>query len=171
MPSYSSYITAAQAVYDGLTAANFPGATRPPGPYMDAAPVTDGTGLQVRPPYVVMRDLGSAAKWTFSGNAGKATPGQNAIVDGEFVVEAYAVSLGDCDRIIAAILWNGAVPNNRAGLAFATFTLDTPLKGIAGYPVPTRNQRGFAGVDKTGAWVHVTKQWFAVKTAISGDGT
>jgi hypothetical protein len=171
VPTYSSYITAVQGVYDGLTGSNFPGGSRWSGPYLDEAPAT-ASAAQLRPPYVVLRDLGADAKWTFTGDAGKATPGQNALVIGQFVVEAYALSLGDCDTAMAAILWNGQVPNNRAGLAFASFTLATPLKGIAGAVVPTKAQRSYAGqADRTGVRVHITKQWFTVKTAISGDGT
>lgn len=170
MPTYSSHITAVQGVYDGLTGSNFPGGARWKGPFLDEAPAT-AADQQLRPPYVVMRDLGADANWTFTGDAGKGTPGQNALVVGEFVIETYALSLGDCDAAMAAILWNGQVPNNRAGLAMASFTLAAPLKGIAGAVVPTKCQRSYAGKPgQTGARVHVTKQWFKVKTAISGDG-
>ena len=169
MPS-TGYITAVQAAYDALTGSNFPGGSRWPGPYLDEAPTTDGAGSQVRPPYVVLRDLGATPEWTFTANAGSGTPGQHALVVAEFVIEAHALTLGDCDTAMAAILWNGAVPNNRAGVAFATFTLTTPLKGVSG-PVPGKSQRGYAGkTDRTGARVHYAKQWFKVKTAISGDG-
>jgi hypothetical protein len=171
MPSYSSYITAVQGVYDGLTAALFPGAARPAGPFLGEAPQTTAAGARQGLPYVVLVDEGSAPKWTFTGNAGLATPGQNAVVVGTFRIEAYALSLGDCDSIVKVVLWNGSVPNSRAGLAFASFTLDTPQKGVAGAVVPTRTQRDYAGRDLNGAPVHVTKQWFTVTTAISGDGT
>jgi hypothetical protein len=170
VPSYSSHITAVQGVYAGLTAAAFPGAARPAGPFLDEAPTTDGSGVRLPPPYVVLRDEGATPAWTFTGNAGVAVPGQNALVTGTFCLEAYALSLGDCDAIVKVVLWNGSAPNLRAGLAFASFTLDTPLRGLAGAVVPTKTQRGYAGYSHTGLRVHVTKQWFKVQYAIAGDG-
>lgn len=167
MPTYGSYIRAAQAVYDGLTAANFPGGSLPPGPYLDEAPVTGSGGDRLPPPYVVIRDLGSEAQWTFTSRS-PAGPGQNALVVGGFVLEAYALTLGDCDSIMAAVLWNGQAPNSRAGLAFAALSLTAPLRGLS--VVPTKDQRAYAGYDRAGARVHVAKQWFKVTTSISGDG-
>lgn len=162
----TSYITAVQGIYAGLSAANFPGGVRTPGPFLDEAPLTGtgGAGTFIAPPYVLIFDGGGENRWTFN------PPGQNAIVTGSFRLEAYALDLGDCDRIIAAILWNGQNPNNRAGLAFASLVLTAPEKGIAGSVIPTRNQRNYAGIQYQNQRVHVAKQWFNLQTAISGDG-
>lgn len=172
MPApYSSYITAVQGTYAGLSAANFPGGELPPGPYLDEAPTMGGPNARDRisPPYVLLIDGGGDPKWTF-GTANGQSPGQNAITHGSFTLEAYAFELGDADQIMAAILWNGQVPNNRAGLAFTTFQLISPEKGIAGYPIPERAIRKQAGFQYNNQLVHLVRQNFILKTAISGDG-
>jgi hypothetical protein len=169
MSQYSSYITAVQGVYAGLTASFFPNSTRTPGPFLDEAPVTGATAERLSPPYVLIFDMGSDAQWTFT-SATSGAPGQNGIVIGSFRLEAYDYSLGDCDTIIRTILWNGQRPNFRAGLAFATLNLTSPEKGIAGCVIPTRNQRNYAGFQLNNQRVHCTKQWFTIKTAVSGDG-
>lgn len=166
---YSSYITAIQAIYDGLTAANFPGGVLTPGPFLDEAPQTSSSGGRQSPPYVVMEDTGSTEEWTF-GKGDTPDVGQNAIVKSSFSFEAFAFSLGDCDNIIKAILWNGSNPNARAGVAFATLSLVSPQKGVAAAVWPKRVKRGYAGFQYNNQRVHSTKQWFDVLTAISGDG-
>jgi hypothetical protein len=170
MPSYSSYITAAQAKYAGLTPASFPGGAIPPGLFLDEAPVMANSTDRIDPPYVLIFDEGDDPQWTFTGDAGKGTPGQNALVVGSFRIEAYSVDLGVADGIIDAVLWNGQVPNNRAGLAFTTFSLVSPQKGMAGSPMPKKSQRNYAGFMRNNKRVYVSKQWFKLMSQISGDG-
>lgn len=172
---YSSYITAVQGVYNGLSQLAFPsGFTLSQQPlWLDEPPTVGPTGGTQRlpPPYVVIRDLSSTARWTFVGPATPAAAtGQNAIETGEFVLEAYDTNLGVADAIMWAIMWNGQVPNARAGLAFATLSILPPQGGIEGYPMPTRDQRNYSGFQYNNARVHVSKQWFKVMTKISGDG-
>lgn len=172
---YSSYITAVQAVYNALTPASFPsGFTLSQQPlWLDEPPTVGPTGGTERlpPPYVVIRDLSSTAEWTFGGRGSPGKfAGQNAIERGEFVLEAYATDLGVADAIIWAILWNGQIPDARAGLAFATLSLTAPQGGMAGFPMPTRDQRSYSGFKYNNDRVHVSKQWFKVMTRISGDG-
>lgn len=163
---YSSHITNVQGIYAGLSAAAFPGGSRPPGPFLDEAPVTGsgGAGTRTEPPYVLIFDGSAKYNWLFH------PPGQNGIINGAFRLEAYALDLGHCDQIIAAILFNGQVPNNRAGLAFANLDLITPYKGMDACVIPTQVVRNYTGVQYNNERVHVTKQWFDIKFAISGDG-
>lgn len=165
MPS-DSVIAAVIAKYKALTAANFPNITLPP-IWLDEAPQEDLIGNQLRPPYTIIKDDGGKPKWTFGTLPGD--PGQNAIIAGEFALEVYYVSLADCDTAMNAILWNGALPNLRLGLAFCTLSLNSPLKSMS--VVPTSDQRKYAGfLDYLGNRVHFARQEFRTQVALAGQG-
>lgn len=170
---YSSYITAVQGIYAGLNPVIFPGGVLP---YiaLDEIETTGADAGRQSPPYVLMFDDGSTYRWTLSSRPTAPTPpdtpGNNATIKGGFRLEAYAFDLGDADTIIAAILWNGQAPNKRAGVGFATLSLILPQKGVAACVVPTRTHRGYEGLQYNNQRVHVSKQWFDITTAISGDG-
>lgn len=169
MPSYSSHITATDALFVGLAAGLFPGGVKPQGLFFDEAPTMAGSATRISPPYVLLFDDGVEPRWTFKGEDAE-SKGQNALVEGSFRLEAYDYKLGDTDRVIAAILWGGEVPNKRAGLAFASFSLLAPQKGMAGSVIPGRARRRYAGFQYNNKRVHCTDQSFRVKYTISGDG-
>jgi len=170
MPApYSSWLTAVQAKYASLTAANFPGGAVPPGPFLDKAPTMKNATTRISPPYVLIFDLGGDQKWTFTSDQAN-VPGQNGIENGGFRIECYAFGQGDADRILAAILWNGQIPDRRAGIGFMNLDLVSPQKGIDACVIPTKNQRGDAGFQYNNELVYVARQWFTTKIAISGAG-
>lgn len=151
---YDSTIAAVMAVYDALTAGPLAaGPTRPP-IYFAEAPLVDGSGNRVYPPYCVLTDGGEESEqWDFS---------HNAIVGGSFVLEVYGDQLADADALLRAIRWNGQAPGNKAGLDFAVLSLNSPL-----YPmnvVPGRRTRSKApGVGRTGQRVHMVRAEYAVR--------
>ena len=158
-------IAAVIAKYGTLSAANFPDASRP-SIWLDEAPQQDGAGAQLKTPYTIIRDESNDPEWTFGTNG---TPGQNALLDEGFRLEVYYTSLANCNAAMAAILWNGAIPNARAGLAFATLTLDSPLKGLS--VVPTKSRSEYAGfLDYQGKRVYKVWQQFKAPTALAGEG-
>lgn len=161
-----SIISAVEAFIPTLTAANFPNSIIPP-IWLDEAPQEGPTGSQLRAPYLIIKDDGGKPKWTFGTNGG--TPGQNAISEGRFTLEAYYLSLADCDQAMNAILWNGATPNDRLGLAFATLALESPYKCLA--IKPELDQRRYSGFqDLNGKRVHMARQDFSTQVAIGGSG-
>lgn len=172
MPApYTSYITAIQGIYNEvLTPALFPGGTRPT-LALDEASIVGPDGARQSPPYVIMVDEGSTPRWTFKAHPQGADPrGHNATAQAVVRLEAYAYDLGDCDRIIDVILWNGQAPKARAGLAFASLSLIAPQKGVAEFVIPGRSQSQYSGLQQNNQRVHVRRQWFQISTAISGDG-
>lgn len=161
-----SIIAGSIDLYNTLTASNFPGSTRPP-IWLDEAPQQTGTGTQQRLPYVIIEDHGGNPKWTFTSSVAT-TYGQNAIVYDEFSITAYAASLGDCDTIMAAILWNGSTPNARAGLAFAVLSLSSPLRGMT--VIPGQTQANYAGLNYQGQRAYKIRQDFRAEASLSGTG-
>lgn len=153
-------------VYNNLTAANFPGATRPP-IWLDEAPQETSAGAQQRLPYVIIEDRGGVPKWTFTSSVAT-TYGQNAIVTDDFTITAYATSLADCNTIMDAILWNGSLPNSRAGLAFAVLSLNSPLKGLT--VIPEQQQANYAGFNYQGQRAYKLRQDFRAEASLSGTG-
>lgn len=152
-----SVIAAVVAKYETLTAANFPGASRP-SIWLDEAPQEDGSGGQLRPPWVIVRDGGGVPRWD---------TGQNARVVSKFTLEVYANTLADADTIMAAILWNGSAPSVKAGLAFATLILAAPSYAEASAVYPRGDRRSLAGLDFQAARMHKVAQDFEAITGVS----
>lgn len=152
MATPKSVPAAALTLYDGLTAGNFPGGTRPP-IYFDEAPVTDGAGAQLRPPYVVLKDSGRTpdVQSDFGGTE-----------DGAFTLEVYAASLGDVDTIVHAIKWNGANPAAATGFDCGTLTLTAPYSPM--HMLRTGEQRFVAGLDHTGKRMHCCRLSYSALT-------
>lgn len=115
----NSPIAAVRALYGTLTAANFPGASRPP-LYFGEVPLYDGQ--QVRPPYCVLIDNGlTPAADDFEGNV---------IEDGRLILEVYADTLEDVDAILKAVKYNGQAPGSKAGFDYARPALNSPYAGM-----------------------------------------
>ena len=152
--------------YNTLTAANFPSATRP-AIWLDEAPQQTAAGAQQRLPYVIIQDNGGLPKWTFTSSVAT-TYGQNAIVEADFSITAYAETLANCDTIMASILGNGSTPNARAGLAFAILSLNSPLKGMT--IVPGFSQANYAGFNYQGKRAYKLRQDFSAQASLSGTG-
>lgn len=150
-----SYLAAAVALYDTLAAANFPAATRSPR-HFGEAPVKDGSGTDLRPPYVVFADLGSAPE--YQSDYGGPEPGG-------FTLTAYADTLADVDTIVTAVKWNGAAPANKAGFDFGTLTLDAPLYFLS--LARTREVREYVAPGKSGQRVHRCVLTYRVETAVN----
>ncbi len=148
----ASPIAAIKALYSGLTAANFPGASRPP-VYFGESPLYDGQ--QVRPPYVVVRDDGLTAEHEFEANV---------IEDGGLTVEVYADTLEDVDMIVKAIRWNGQSPGQRAGFDFAAPSLDSPYTGMA--LVFRTAVRKVAGVGLAGQRTHMATMTYTLRATV-----
>lgn len=140
MPKRSA-IAAAMELYESLTAANFPGATRPP-IFLDEAPVVDSN--RVRPPYVVIRDGGATDEPLFDGAD---------LENGSFTLDIYAHSLDDADTIRDAVKWNGLAPSARAGFDRGTLPLTSPRGHVK--LVPGSHSRRLAGLDYESRRVHL----------------
>lgn len=161
MPA-DSVIKAVENLIAGLTAANFPALAVPP-VWLDEAPQQGTTGSQQHPPYIIISDANATDPgWDLETNA--VTPGQ-------FTLTAYSRSLGDADAIMKAVLWNGVAPNLRAGLAFATLSLNPPLYAMSGAVTPTKNRSKYAGfLDYEGKRVHQVEQDFEYEVQLRGTG-
>lgn len=156
-----SVIKAVENLIAGLNPVNFPGGVLPP-VFFDEAPQEGATGAQQRPPYVIISDKGSTSQWDMETNA--------IDIPSSFSLEVYAVSLGDCDLIMKAIMWNGANPNQRLGLAFATLDLNPPLYAMPGGVIPTTDQHNYAGLNYQAKRVHKYVQNFQVQSYLRGTG-
>lgn len=153
-----SYIKAVEDLIAGLTPTLFPGNVVPP-IWFDEAPQQTGAGAQQHTPYIILRDGGGTAQWDEA---------VNAYTPSTFTLEVYDRSLGVCDSIMKAILWNGQNPNLKLGLAFATLSLNAPLYSIV--VMPTTDQHSYAGVDYQGQRVHKYAQSFDVTVGLRGTG-
>lgn len=148
-----SYIAAALTKYDGLTAALFPGGTLAPA-YFGKAPAV-AAGAQRRTPYVVLTDLGSSP--AYQSDAGGPE-------EGGFALDVYADTLADVDRIAAAVKWNGARPDARAGFDQGSLALDAPLYHLL--LTRTKEVRAYEGDGVTAQRVHRCTLTYRVQTAI-----
>lgn len=108
--------------YDTLTVGGFPDATVPP-IYLDDPPLLDG-GVQVRAPYVVLRDNGQVPQYEFERNTMEVC---------EFVLEVYYPTpdsggpLANVDTAVTAIKRNGGAVGAGSGFDYGTLTdLTTP---------------------------------------------
>ena len=113
----SSWVAAAIDLYESLSAANFPGGTRPP-VYFDQAPEATAAGAQLYPPYVVVRDA--------SGLAPEYQSDLGGIEVGTLELEVYAGTLADADAAAKAVKWNGGDPVDHLGFDWGTLAIDAP---------------------------------------------
>lgn len=151
----NSLIAGVQELYDTLTAANFPGSTRP-SIYFDQGPQYDGQ--QVRPPYVIIRDGGISSNHTFESDP---------IEGGDITLYVYADTLAHVDQIVKAIRWNGQTPRTRAGFDFGTVSLNSPLSFF--HLVHKNEQRSIAGIGVNGQRTHMaTVVYEAAQTVLGG---
>lgn len=141
-----SVIAAVMSKFDALTAANFPGASRP-SIYLDEAPQVDGT--QVRPPYVVLRDRGTTpAEADFERHTLEVT---------EFTLEIYYAALADCDTAAQAVKLNGGTRAQAQGFDYGTLSDLSLLSRSTHSVVRTAERRRFAGVSLSGARTHAVE--------------
>jgi len=166
---YGSVIAAVMAKYAGLNASLFADGVIPP-IYLDEAPQEGGAAAQLRPPYTILVDESGDPEWTFVN--GPQTTGQDGILDEGFSIEVYysgaSNALANCDAAIAAILWNGSVPNSRAGLAFCTLDLSSPLRSMS--VIPKKSRSKWQGLDYRELPTYSVKQWFKAPTQLVGAG-
>lgn len=145
---------------DTLGAAAFPGGVKPPGLFLDEAPKTKDTPpVLMRPPYVIIIDGGEAPiaddtrePWAIGGSS--------TAWEGPFILRAYYISLGDAAHCMNAILWNGQAPANKAGLAFCTLDMESPLQSFPFNCIPGRRHSKYAGFDINNERVHMVQQEF-----------
>lgn len=159
------------AKYLTLTATNFPDDVRPP-IWLDDAPQQTNPANQQRLPYTIIEDGGDKPEWTFVNGA--AVTGQDGILTGDITITVYYASsatrsgISYGDEAMAAILWNGGVPNSRLGIAFMTMDLATPLRSMA--VIPGSGQRKYAGFSYEGKPVYTVSQKFKTKIELVGAG-
>jgi hypothetical protein len=160
MPA-DSVIKAVENLIAGLTAANFPALSVPP-VWLDQAPLQGATGSQQHPPYIIIVDKGGKPAWDTE---------TNAVISGAFTISAYSRTLGDADLMMKAVLWNGAIPSLRLGLAFANISINPPLYTMGGAMTPTTDKHGYAGFqDYEGKRVHFASQDFEYQLTLRGTG-
>lgn len=150
-----SIIAASITKFDALTAANFPGASRP-ALYFDDAPVVNAAGAQVQPTtagYCVLKDDGQDV---LSLGFERQT---NEVCN--FVIEVYYPSLADVDTAVLAIKRNGGTTAQALGFDFGILSDLTSPRGTFEI-VRTREQRAGASLGKTGVPVHVCRLSYRV---------
>jgi hypothetical protein len=143
MPTTS--VTAAVITkYESLTAANFPGSSRPRIDFGSAAQVV--SGLQLRPPFVVLKDNGREVKiLDFE---------RNNLQIVRFVFEVYAASAGDVDTIVSAIRLNGGGVGAGSGFDYGTLS-DLTSPRSTHQIIPTAEPRLLSSyLDKDGVRIH-----------------
>lgn len=155
MPT-TSVIAAAITKFAALTAANFPGSSRP-ALYFDDAPVVTAAGAQTQPTtagYCVLKDDGTDVEsFGFERQCREVN---------HFVIEVYYPSLGDCDTAGLAIRRNGGTSEQGNGFDWGTISDLTTPRGTF-VIVRTHEQRAHAGLGKTGVPVHVLRLSYQVE--------
>ena len=165
---YTTDVAAIIAKYDTLTAANFPNATRPP-LWLDEAPAEGTTGATQRIPYAIIDDDGTEYEWTFGTTGMPASPGENAILRGRVTITVYYDSLANASQAMDAILWNGSLPNARAGIAFMTMDLSSPYRSMTVKPEKSENK--YAGFSYQAKPVYRVSTTFRTLIGLYGAGT
>lgn len=105
----SSVILAVMEKFDGLTAGNFPGSSRP-SVYLDEAPVYDGG--QLYPPYAIVRDNGE--EFTSLGFE------RSNSYECRFTIDLYYESLADAATAVWAVRLNGGAVGAGSGFDYGT---------------------------------------------------
>lgn len=148
--STSSIIVAVQSKYASLTASLFPDSARP-ALYFDSAPLVDG--VQVYPPYVVLKDLGLTPTYLEFE--------RTTLEVNNFAFEIYYPELGDCDTTGNAIKLNGGTRNTALGFDFGELPeLGAPRESYQ--VLRTQEMRSLAGYGKTGPRVHLLRLEYRV---------
>lgn len=145
----ASVVSAVIDKFNALTAANFPGASRPP-IYLDDAPPTDGSGDQKRVPYAVLTDGGVTPGLVF--DSGPITE------SGSFTLTLYyggATPLAHADAAAEAVKYNGGTLQARAGFDLGSLTLPAGYTKLA--LIRTGERRFYAGVGRAGERVHAVE--------------
>lgn len=130
--------------YDSLSAANFPGSSRPPAFEEPVPDEYNGAALYV--PYVTLavEAAGTALTFEYAGVAAF-----------KVTVTAYAYSQADTDATIAAVRYNGAAAASASGFDLGSLAAFDDGRLLAlrpdGPPRP-----GFAGWGKDAKRVHTT---------------
>ncbi len=150
-----SPIKAAIDLYNGLSAANFPGSTRP-AIYFDEGPQYDGG--QVRPPYVILKDSGVNTEMQAAFEA-------SVVDNGEIVLEIYADTLTSADLIAKCIRWNGNPPGSKLGFDFGTLALASPFYHMSLHR--KSEQRSVAGIGASGQRTHLVTMRYSVMSGVS----
>lgn len=129
----ASLMPAIQSKYESLTAANFPGASRPQ-EFEDRAPEI-WNGTQLYPPYVLFQLISTNDLLTFESDS---------IEEYRLVVTAFAATQDDADAIMHAIRFNGAAPSALSGFDAGTLPGLTVVTLLAMTPrrPPQPNQAG-----------------------------
>ena len=110
MPTLS-VIAASIARYRSLTPPALSTGTALPPIFFDDAPVTDGSGNQIYPPYVVLKDNGLTPTFDMAFRSYEETP---------IEFEVHADLLADVDLIVEAMKYNGAAIYAQQGFDFGT---------------------------------------------------
>lgn len=143
----TSVIAAVMTKIDGLTAANFPGSSRP-AVYLDQAPQASA-GTQIRPGYLVLRDAGQTPAYLgFEGAT-------NEVCEFELdvIYPDSAGGLGAVDTACAAIKFNGGSKTAYLGLDLGTLS-DLSAPRSTHQILRTKERRWLAGYDADGRPVH-----------------
>ena len=138
--------------YEALTASNFPGSSRPRIDFGSAAQVV--SGVQLRPPYVTLKDEGREVKvLDFEGNK---------LVTTQFSLEVYAATAADVDTVVTAIRLNGGTVAQGLGFDLGSLsTLTTPKS--THQILPTAEPRFLAPqTDRDGNRIHGAKLSYKV---------
>lgn len=101
----ASLLSSVIQFHNTLTAANFPGATRPPA-YEKPAPQVTAAGTPLRPPYVVYALVARDEQQDFENEG---------IESYTLTAVAYADTQADADAIVKALRWNGQSVANGTG--------------------------------------------------------
>lgn len=147
----TSIIAAVITKYEALTAAGFPGAARPRIDFGKAPQLVGG--LPLRPPYVVLRDLGAPRTVLDFERNSLATP--------RFAFEVRANTLADVDAIVTAVRLNGGTVGQGLGFDFGTLS-DLASPKSTHQILPAAEPRTLEPLDKDGVRVHGARLEYAV---------
>jgi len=142
----TSIIAAVMDRVDGLPEGLFPGSVRP-AVYLDMAPLTDGTGAQVHPPYLILTDHGTETVYDFERNVFETT---------ELTLTAYADSLADADATCEALKYGPGDIDGAEGLDHCTLALAAAVGARESHSVIRTGERAFLapGLGRTGQRTH-----------------
>ncbi len=149
----TSVTAAVKALYDGLSAGNFPGGARPP-LYFGEAPQTGAGGAQQRLPYVVFSEQGRQVQvLDFE---------RNSVLVLTLALDVYANTLADVDGVVDAVRWNGGAVGAGAGFDFGTLG-DLTAPRSTHQLLPAGEPRRLEGaLDVTGERVHASRMEYRV---------
>jgi len=138
----ATVIKAIQNKIAALTAANFPDSTIPP-TFQDEATVTDGSGVQVRVPYIIISAPDTTPEYQSD---------RGGIENHDIEIVVYAVTAAAANQIAEALKFDGQTPATKAGLDFGTLALDNPYYHI--HTARTNNPRAYEDTDQASRRVY-----------------